>query len=180
MHLHTYFRRQRTNYYCGPAIIQMVLAKAGVRITQRQAALEARTDKVSGRSTGAEVGTSLRGLLSALKSFGLRAVAAQKKKVTDIARAVAEGKTVIVCYTERHYNWGHYSLVERVTRRSITLIDPAERGGRVSMPLAEFKKRWRDPLHTKSDRWAAFVTAAEPRRRLSKVHPKSRRRPQTR
>ena len=143
---------QRNNYYCGPAVVQMVLAAFGKRATQGEIAVLAKTKKKSGTST--------RGLVKALKSYALVVKTGNDKKISDVHHALAEGAVVVVCYTELHWNWGHYAVVADLRDKTITLIDPAEPlGTTLRLSVAEFTKHWKDPLFTKSRRWAAFVYA---------------------
>lgn len=152
------FSRQRTEYYCGPAIMQMVLAAYGIRATQRQLAEQAKTDKAFGRATGTETGTSISNLITTLKLYGAKVDAKNHRTIVEIKQALKSNKAVIVCFTERHLNWGHYALVIGFTGKYIKLLDPAEQGGAGEpMTIQGFKRRWNDPLHTKSIQWAAFV-----------------------
>ena len=141
---------QRNNYYCGPAAVQMVVAAFGKRATQGEIAAVAGTTKKNGTST--------LGLVKTFKSFGLKVEAGNDKKISDVQRALAKGAVVIVCYTELHWNWGHYAIVAGVRGKTIKLIDPAESlGTTVSLRIEKFAARWNDPLFTKSRRWAAFI-----------------------
>ncbi|MBP9710925.1 MAG: C39 family peptidase [Candidatus Pacebacteria bacterium] len=155
-----YFKHQRTEYYCGPAILQIVLAAFGIRKTQRELARLAKTDKEFGRASGKETGTSITNMLRVLRSFGLHVDAGNNMTIVQLERALAQHKIPIVCFTERQENWGHYSLVSGFKNGYIKLLDPAEPQGKGKpMTVAEFKTRWRDPLHTKTVQWAAFVSA---------------------
>jgi ABC-type bacteriocin/lantibiotic exporter with double-glycine peptidase domain len=151
------FFHQRTDYYCGPAIIQMVLGAYGIRITQREAARLAKTDKESGRATGKETGTSTKNLLKTLRDFGLRTEAHNGRTIKELKGALKTDLIVIVCYTESKEEWGHYAIVKGFRTRTIMFIDPDAHTAHTPMKLREFKKRWQDPLHTKSKQWAAFI-----------------------
>ena len=155
------FARQRTNYYCGPAIIQMILAAFGVRITQLQAAKLAKTDKLKGRATGSETGTSIKNMLAVLRSYNLLVRASNHRSISDIKKALHRDAIVIVCYRERHYGWGHYSIVLGFRGQTIHLLDPDEGPAGIYMSVSEFQSRWHDHIHTHTVHWAAFVTASE-------------------
>ncbi|HVV14944.1 MAG TPA: cysteine peptidase family C39 domain-containing protein [Candidatus Paceibacterota bacterium] len=142
---------QENDYFCGPAIIAMTLGAFGRTITQQEAAVLAQTNE--------EVGTPIEGLVGALKGLGLSVDAAEKRTIDDLAAAVSEEKVCVVCYTEPVLEWGHYAIVEKIEKGAITLIDPDSRTGTTSLVLEEFERRWKDPLFTKSERWAAFVSA---------------------
>lgn len=143
------FVRQKNDYFCGPAVLAMALRALGIRATQQEAARRAGTTKKNG--------TSAKGLIAALKSFGVRAEAGNRKTFADIKQALKKNRIVIVCYTEKHWDWGHYAVVKKIGTKTIQLIDPAERHGKSAVAIVEFKKRWKDPLFTKTVRWAAFV-----------------------
>src|SRR3989344_6188386 len=136
------FFHQRTEYYCGPAIIQMVLAIYGIRVTQRKIAWHAKTDKMFGKATGKETGTSIHNMLRTLRIFGVIVQAGNNRTTTGIKRALKQNKLVIVCFTEREYSWGHYAFVLGFKGSYIKLLDPAEHMGRgKSMTTSEFKHR---------------------------------------
>ena len=137
------------DYYCGPAVIVTVLRAYGIRTTQKKAERLARTNK--------KIGTTTRGLVSALRSFGVE-VNAGRQTIGGVDRAIRDGKVVIVCYTEPNENVGHYAVAVGFDGADILLLSPDERGQRpVRMPIAEFRKRWKDPLFTHSRRWGAYV-----------------------
>jgi len=138
-------------YFCGPAVIVTVLAAHGIRATQRKAAQLADTNKT--------VGTSTKGLVSALGHFGLVVKAAHGRGLRDIRRALRRGEHVVVCYTEPHTSSGHYAVVAGFGEDTIHLLDPDARGeAPISFPLEEFEVRWKDEVFTHSKRWAAFIT----------------------
>jgi ABC-type bacteriocin/lantibiotic exporter with double-glycine peptidase domain len=153
----TPFYRQKNDYYCGPAIIQMTLGAFGMNITQRQAAREARTDQ--------HKGTGVRDLVEVLKRHGLRVSAGNNKNLALLKRSLKKEAVAIICYTEPLLEWGHYAIVKKFYADRILLIDPDSRTGTTAMLAAEFKRRWKDPLFTKTIRWAAIV---EPARRPKK------------
>src|SRR3989344_1527161 len=138
------------DYFCGPAVIVTVLSSYGIRTTQKKVARLAHTNK--------KIGTTTRGLVSALRSFGAEVGGGNGQRLGDIRRAIRDGKAVIVCYTEPNENVGHYAVAVGFDGANILLFSPDERGQRpVQMPLTEFRKRWKDPLFTHSRRWGAYV-----------------------
>jgi ABC-type bacteriocin/lantibiotic exporter with double-glycine peptidase domain len=143
-------RRQRTDYYCGPAVLQMVGIAFDKNITQREAAQLAQTT--------AETGTSAHNLVRALELMGLRVRAGNHQSIAAITEAQAAGEIAIVCFTERSHDWGHYAVVDTISDTHINLIDPAEsHKDHTPFTLQEFEARWQDPLFTHTDHWAAFV-----------------------
>ena len=147
---HIPFFKQLDDHSCGPATLQMVLGAYGIEITQKAAAEEARTTE--------EIGTSTAAIVAVLEKYGLKVEAGNGRALEDLKRATAEEKIVIICYTERGDNWGHYSLVLGFEDGNIILLDPQEENGEhPPFPTQEFEERWNDPLFTQSDHWAAFV-----------------------
>ena len=145
------FFKQRTNEYCGPAVLQMTLRAYGVRATQTRLAEEAGTNTARG--------TTLAGVVRALRKHGLHVDAAHKRTIAQVRKALRARKLVIICYTERAWNWGHYSIVRGFRGKYILLQDPAEHDGKTApFTIEEFEKRWYDNKFTRSVRWAAFVS----------------------
>jgi ABC-type bacteriocin/lantibiotic exporter with double-glycine peptidase domain len=142
---------QHNDYYCGPAVLQMVGAAFDKHLTQHEAAQLAQTT--------AETGTSTKNLLRALEHIGLTVRAGDNQSIADIKAAQAAGDLAIVCFTERSYDWGHYAVVDTVTDTHVSLIDPAEtQEEHTPFTIQEFEERWKDPLFTHTDHWAAFVS----------------------
>lgn len=151
-------RHQINGDYCGPAVIQMILAAHSLRPTQRDIAKRA--------GTNAARGTTVKGLAAALRGYGFTVSEREQRSIADLRRALSRGNFIIINYTERS-DWGHFALLLRFTKKYVHLLDPAERqGGTARFPLAEFKERWRDPMFTKTTRWAAFVKRQAPAKRV--------------
>lgn len=145
------FYPQKNDYYCGPATLEMTLASFGIRASQDTLAKTAKTNK--------KIGTSTTNLVHTLRAYKLRVRAGNKQTITRIKTALAAGDVVIICYTEPILEWGHYAIVRKITDTRIQLIDSDARTGKTSLMLDEFMRRWKDPLFTKTVRWAAFVRA---------------------
>jgi ABC-type bacteriocin/lantibiotic exporter with double-glycine peptidase domain len=127
----------------------MLLRSRGTRKTQKEISRYTKTT--------IKKGTSTQGLLGGLAHYGFRVRGAERQSISALTKSLKKGLVVIVCYTERHWNWDHYAIVLAVSKNSITLLDPAESKKRLTLPLKEFKKRWKGPLFTYTDRWAGFV-----------------------
>jgi ABC-type bacteriocin/lantibiotic exporter with double-glycine peptidase domain len=148
------FFRQQNSYYCGPAIIQMVYAAHGMKITQKEAGRLAKSNGVRGTKTS--------DLVAVLKKPGLNVTAGERKTVATLKNALKKDAIAVICYTEPVMEWGHYAIVRKFLGNRIVLIDPDSRTGRTSMLVDEFKRRWKDPLFTKTVRWAAIVEQKKP------------------
>jgi ABC-type bacteriocin/lantibiotic exporter with double-glycine peptidase domain len=142
-----FYKRQLNSYYCGPAVMQLVLRARNIRITQKQLATEATTT---------EIGTSPSNLVATLAGYGLSVQAAQKQTLSDIARALRAGKHIIACITDE--GEGHYILPVKVTRGTVEYIDTLHRARVRTVSRREFLAVWHDPLLTKTYRWAAYIS----------------------
>jgi ABC-type bacteriocin/lantibiotic exporter with double-glycine peptidase domain len=147
------FFEQINEHYCGPAILQMVLAAYTMQVSQEQLAQEAQTP------LDMHSGTELVHMISVLQKYGLQVEAAEHQTIEAVKAALEKDSIVIICYTEPVVEWGHYSIVKEVRDDTIILIDPDSRTGETSLLVEEFERRWKDPLFTKSERWAAFVSS---------------------
>lgn len=128
------YHKQQTDFYCGPAVVQMALARIGVVFTQEQLARE--------MGTTSERGTTADAIIAALELHGLSAVRTNGATLADIAAALEAGKLALVGYIEPEGD-PHYALATAVTDAAITLVDPLF-GQNYSLPVAEFEARWRD------------------------------------
>ena len=150
MNAHIPFFRQRTGAYCGPAVMQMILRTHGMKATQDALAREAKTVH--------ETGTSIANVVKTLRKHGFTVDAAHGRSVADLKRALIRGWIVIVCFTERASDEGHYAIVLGFKGKHIVLHDPAQHLGKhAPFTIKEFETRWKDRLFTRSRRWAAFV-----------------------
>ncbi|MBI4088347.1 C39 family peptidase [Candidatus Kaiserbacteria bacterium] len=140
---------QINGHFCGPAAAVTALSAYGIHTTQRALARLARTNKATGTST--------KGLVLALRSFGVHVRAKNGCTLSEIRQALPTS-TIIVCYTESRSEAGHYAVVAGFKREHMLLLDPDRRGKRpVRLTLSEFRNRWKDERLTRSKRWAAFI-----------------------
>lgn len=142
-----HYTRQRTGYYCGPAVMQIILKLHGTKLTQDALAKRAKTNK--------EIGTTPTNLIATLSKSGLKVTAAEGQTSAKLRAALRAGKEAIVCMTSG--GEGHYVIVLSLTPSSIKVLDPNDRRRVVTLKLADFVKHWQDPLLTKTYRWAVFI-----------------------
>lgn len=125
--------------YCGPACLQMVLEYFGIRETQKKIGKIAGTTHVSG--------TSHKGMIRALRSFGFTPIAKHTKSTFDDIRKFVKKQHIPVIV-----NWystfeppanGHYSVVTDIDHKTVTLMDPEIRTSR-KLTLDEFNQVWFD------------------------------------
>lgn len=143
------FFAQETEYYCGPAVMQMILAAHGATATQEEIARAAYTNP--------EVGTLPEALVTTLQGFGRVVDAKQHRTIAELEHALTEDKIVVVLFIEPEEEVDHYALLKEIRDDLVVLIDPDARSGTTEMVKAEFERRWKDVFVGGTERWAAFV-----------------------
>lgn len=145
------FFKQINEHYCGPAILQMVLAAYGVETSQ-----EALAEEI-GKENIFERGTTPEELVAVLSKHRFKVDAKNLRDIAEVRDALEEGAIVVTCYTEAVWEWGHYALIRDISDTHVMFIDPDTEDGNVALPLREFEQRWKDPKFTNTVRWAAFI-----------------------
>src|SRR3989344_550632 len=97
------YYKQETDFYCGPAVVQMLFAGRGVMMTQTQLA--------EALGTAAGAGTSLEAIVHILSLHGFETKHKNGASLADIAEALGAGKSALVGYTETENQEPHYALV---------------------------------------------------------------------
>ena len=144
------YYKQETDFYCGPAVVQMLFAGRGVMMTQVQLA------EALGTTAGA--GTSLEAIVHILSLHGFETKHKNGASLADIAEALGAGKSALVGYTETENQEPHYALVAELGKEEVVLIDP-HHGERYALPINTFEEQWRDnERHMYGER--ALVTVA--------------------
>lgn len=118
--------------HCGPVSLKMVLEYYGTRVSKKQIAKLAGTDRD---------GTRAQGLVKAAKHFGYTARVKDDADISDIEHCLKKKIPVIVAWFAE--NEGHYSVVVGLKKGKIYLQDP-EVGKTRSLPLPTFKRVWFD------------------------------------
>jgi ABC-type bacteriocin/lantibiotic exporter with double-glycine peptidase domain len=142
-----YFK-QDTDYTCGPATLQMVLAFYGIRISEEKLAKLLETND--------DVGTRHNSMIDFSREEGFNVFVNTCSKVEEIRRFINEGKSVIVHFLEPDGNVGHYSVVVGIDDNSIFLNDPWN-GENFEMNIPDFEKRWRDD-DLDSEKWLMVLS----------------------
>jgi ABC-type bacteriocin/lantibiotic exporter with double-glycine peptidase domain len=125
-------RQQEKDYYCGPAVAQMILANFNIVKSQKNLALQLKTKKSNG--------TSHKQLVNVLKKYALTIIETKDSTIPQMKRDLAK-RIVVTCYYLPKEKTGHYAIVTRITKKDIHLIDPYY-GKNTIMPLLQFKKVW--------------------------------------
>lgn len=129
------FIGQQKDYYCGVAVVQMILKYYGIMADQEYLATVLKTS--------IDHGTRNKNIIDILNKYGILCEAKNNSKIEDIFQYLEEGKPVIVNYIEPNNNEGHYSIVIGYTEDRIILNDPWN-GQAFTLDIEKFKQRWRD------------------------------------
>jgi predicted double-glycine peptidase len=130
------YYKQETDVYCGPAVVQMILASKDVARPQADVA------EIMGTTEAR--GTELSTMQNILAAHGFLTERTNDATLDDIAIALATKHTVIVGYIDPESNTlAHYAIVRDLTDSSIILIDPLH-GENYTLARADFESRWRD------------------------------------
>lgn len=152
------FFRQRLDYTCGPAVLQMVLAFHGVSATQEKLARICKTTKATG--------TSRENLVRAARIHGVYAHKHSEGSLREISWFLASGIPVVVNYREPGDEEGHYAVVVGITPSQVMLHDPYHGRG-FNLSRANFMRRWHGKHVNKNRQWLAAF--APTRQQLSQV-----------
>ncbi|MBX4189518.1 C39 family peptidase [Candidatus Parcubacteria bacterium] len=143
---------KQSSGFCGPASLSSLLHFYGIKMSERELGNLCETT--------AEYGTEPEVLRNTLRKLGFKAVAREHGTWEELKRLVTHETPVLV-------NWwsdyekpadGHYSLVYKMTDKSIFLMDP-ELGGYRRMSKERFMRQWYDFYITgeKNTRWYLYI-----------------------
>lgn len=129
------YRKQETDVYCGPTIVQMILAAHGIELSQKEIAAALGTTESSGTTADA--------IQNYFATHKFAVTCTNEAALSDIKYMITAGKYVIVGYVEPSEDIPHYGIVKTLTAQDITIIDPWN-GGDHTMSREIFEERWRD------------------------------------
>ncbi len=145
-----YHRFQKRPGWCGPAVIQMVLAKTGIRKTQ----------KVIARYVYKEWwGTAQQMILAYLSKFFKIVNYKHDASFTDVSFHLNKGNIVVLNWWDdfdENEQGGHYSIAASYDSKlgALTLVDPSnERPGIWTISENEFREKWYDSLDVHDRTW---------------------------
>lgn len=158
-------RHQQKPGWCGPAVIQMVFAAAGMRKSQKEIAHDVYQKWW---------GTTQQTILAYLSQFFKIVNFKQNATTVDISQHLDSGHVIIV-------NWwddidksedpdGHYSLVLKYDKetKKVTLGDPATGRGIWKMKARDFNFHWYDYLDTNNRTWIeGWMLWVDPKSKIS-------------
>ena len=131
------YHRQKKNYTCGPAVLQMVFEYFKTYVPQKKLAKAAGTNKKSG--------TGHKAMIDLARSHGFFCYVNENSTINEIKHFIELGFPVIVNYIEPSQNEGHWAVVSGFNGREIILNDPWN-GKNFHLSQRWFKNHW----HNKS------------------------------
>ena len=138
--------RQSTEYSCGAASLESVLAYYGRDIDEEN------LRELLG--TTAESGTYPDDIVRVAEELGFQAAVKENLTITDLEESLGEGVPIMVdgqawrSSYEFNDSWsdivddGHWMVVIGMDEKNVYLEDPYILGSRGYMPLKEFEQRW--------------------------------------
>lgn len=138
--------RQETDYYCGPAVLKMVLRHFGIKISQKTLARDAGTDSGTG--------TFHHAMRTIIKNSGLFSYTKRNATIQEVEMFVRRCLPVIVNYIEPEGE-GHYAIVVGYNANNLIFNDPWH-GKHFTLSKMRFENRWHNARKT-SRRWLMVV-----------------------
>ena len=138
---------QTTNYSCGAASMQSLLAYYGHQYSE--------AELIRRLKTNPSFGTDHNDMVKFARQLGIDAEVKYNQSIEDIKREVATGNPVIVEFQAwpdkpltRPYpeiwDQGHYAVVVGADHENLYFVDPVIFGGRGFIKISEFLERWHD------------------------------------
>lgn len=135
---------QKTDYSCGCAALQSVLAYWGIDLQEEQITKAAKVDP--------KVGAEMEDLVKVAVAQGCVAVIKEKWTLKDLYKELKAKRPIIVLIQAWRENkkrawkdeWddGHYVVVIGMDRKNVYVEDPSLEDARGKIPLKEFVERW--------------------------------------
>jgi ABC-type bacteriocin/lantibiotic exporter with double-glycine peptidase domain len=143
-----YFK-QDTDYDCGHAVLQMLVAFFHKSWT---------LDEIrSMLHTNSQYGTDNRDLITGAEKLGFVVFAKENASLEDIRKYLKKGVPVVVNYIEPEGNVGHYAIVIGIEDKNIILNDPWHDAG-FTLSLDNFNNRWRSGEEGEYTQWLMVAT----------------------
>ncbi|MBI3120598.1 MAG: C39 family peptidase [Candidatus Kerfeldbacteria bacterium] len=126
------FFSQETEFFCGPACVQMILAAFSVSAQQEELASLLHTTRD---------GTLTRNIPETIKRFGLSVIVECPSTIQLLKQHLINDCVVMVNFIEPRENLGHYIIVVEASTSHLVYHDP-EAGPNQQMLISEFMPRW--------------------------------------
>ena len=139
-----YFRQEKI-WTCGAAVIRMVLASFNIKRSEGQLVRMLRTSK--------RVGVKNKRFSEIAERFKLSYIVRRNSNIRQLKRYLNKKFIIIVHYYVPKLGEDHYSVVSRVSKERIFLLDPWF-GENYSIDLDKFIKLWKEnPKSGKEKHW---------------------------
>ncbi|NQV90107.1 C39 family peptidase [Candidatus Uhrbacteria bacterium] len=148
MNLNVPYEKQQLDYTCGPRSLSMVLSYFNQTIPLETLIALAGTTE--------QLGTSRQGMIRAFRVLNMFPKFKCNGTIEDLRESLAAQSPPIVNHRDEHEDFGHFSVVVKITKTHITLHDPLH-GQDLRYPHAEFVRRWYGRHKTQFTRW--YLTA---------------------
>lgn len=135
---------QDNDWYCGPASLQMILARMGKHITQEELARIGKTTK--------ETGTKTAIFPEIVKEVGFDCKVKTGASIDDLKNLLEENNPPMIEFVEPSNEEYHHAVVVGIEGDKIMLNDPWN-GKDFTMQIADFEKRWEV-----RDRWILTIS----------------------
>ncbi len=126
-----YFKQEKS-WSCGAASFRMLLVSLGIPKTEAQA--------IHLLGTNGRYGTRNKAFPLAAERLGLNYLVQRNARASDLRKAYKEGYGIIVNYYLFEEKTGHYGVIEHISSKHITLLDPWH--GKLQYNLSSFLKAW--------------------------------------
>ena len=133
MNIKVPYFKQQNDYFCGPAVLQMIFSFFGQMIDQKTLA-----QKIG---TTIEHGTHKEKMIKISREFGYDVWYQEKAKIEDLKNNIDLGLPVIINNLDTKYDEGHYAVVVGYDDKNIIVNDP-EYGLEREVPIPLFLKEW--------------------------------------
>ncbi len=141
------FVKQKNDYFCGPASLQMVFSYFDFDTDQEFLAKKMKTDE--------DIGTKKKRMIRTVKKSGFHYCAKTNATLKELDSLIRKKIPVIVNYVEPTDEESHYAVVIGFSPKKIIFNDPWN-GGDFRLDKKEFLKRWRGPRDGKI-RWMLAI-----------------------
>jgi ABC-type bacteriocin/lantibiotic exporter with double-glycine peptidase domain len=140
---------QSTDFTCGPASLQMVLAFYAMHLSEAELSFLLDTD--------AQVGTTKAKMEEVAQAHHLHTYSKENADIADIKELLLQNIPIIVRYLELEKDEDHYGVVVALSDTDIVINDPWH-GERYMLPLEEFEKRWKCSAYEVCEKWLLAVS----------------------
>ena len=138
--------------FCGPASLVSLLGYYNIKMSEKE------LGELCG--TSEKYGTEPEAVLNTLKKLGFNALAKQFGTWDELKGLIDRGTPVIIDWWSDYGAPadGHYSVVYKMTDKTISMMDP-EIGGFRKMTKAKFMRQWYDFYNdgSKNTRWYLYI-----------------------